>query len=488
MRLLDRYLLRELLTPLGFCLGGFLIFWVAFDLLSTLDDLTREGATFAGVVELYWIRLPELLLTVVPFALLLALLYTLTAHSKANELTAIRAAGISLWRLCLPYLAVGLAASVGLYGLNEFWLPDAKEREEQLRASWSGQSDAPGRGWRTKIDFKNQADNRVWSLGAFNLTNGELRQLRVALFLAPDSYRVVNADGVRWTDGYWRLTNGTERIYRWADDPLPAVKSKTTFTVAEMGGTLATVALWPGETATLTNELSTNVVVLRQKLAHGDAAAGQTWSLASLRPDTGEGGEFAFRSPLGPGARRLISAEAGVWTNGAWTFYGVRDFLFRSGTDDNYLDQPYPELTLTGFTETPEIIRSELRVGAQLNRTRTMRRPQLGSREIVNYRRLHPQIPARDQALLGTQLHARFAAPWTSMVVVVIAIPFGAPSGRRNVFYGVAGSLALAFSYFVLQRLGFALGQGGQVPPWLAAWLPNLAFTVVGGILTHRVR
>ena len=32
MRLLDRYLLRELLVPLGYCLGGFLIFWISFDL------------------------------------------------------------------------------------------------------------------------------------------------------------------------------------------------------------------------------------------------------------------------------------------------------------------------------------------------------------------------------------------------------------------------------------------------------------------------
>ncbi len=488
MRLLDRYLLRELLTPLGFCLGGFLIFWVAFDLLGTLDDLHQLGATLPGIVELYWIRLPELLLTVIPFALLLALLYVLTAHSKHHELTAMRAAGVSLWRICLPYFGVGLAASLGLYALNEFWMPDAKEQEDQLKASWGNPSDAAQRSWR-RVDFKNQADDRAWSIGAFNLTNGELRQLRIALFLAPDSFREVTADGVRWTNGYWRLTNGTERIFRWAGDPLPAAKSKSLFTAAEMGGSPEAVSRWSGISLTLTNEAFTNGFVLRTNLLREDPPdSAQRWILESLRPDTGEGGRLSFRAPLGKGARRLISAESGAWTNGAWTFYGVRDFIFRSGTDDNYLDQPYPELTLTGFTETPEIIRSEIRVGAQLNRTRTMRKPQLGSREIMNYQRLHPQIPARDQAILDTQLQARFAAPWTCSVVVLIAIPFGAPSGRRNVFYGVAGSLALGFAFFVLQRLGFALGQGGQLAPWLAAWLPNIFFTGTGIVLINRVR
>jgi lipopolysaccharide export LptBFGC system permease protein LptF len=487
MRLLDRYLLRELLTPLGFCLGGFLVFWVAFDLLGTLDDLHQLGATLPGLVQLYWIRLPELLLTVIPFALLLALLYVLTAHSKHHELTAMRAAGVSLWRICLPYFGVGLLASVGLYALNEFWLPDAKEQEDQLKASWGSQANAAQRGWR-RLDFKNQADDRAWSIGAFNLTNGEVRQLRIALFLAPDGYREITADGVRWTNGYWRLTNGTERIFRWADDPLPAAKSKSLFTAAEMGGPPDVVAGWSGQSLTLTNEVYTNGFLLRTNLVREGVESGQRWSLESLRPASGEGGRLQFRAPLGQGARRLIAAESGRWSDGAWTFYGVRDFLFRSGTDDNYLDQPYAELTLAGFTETPEIMRSELRVGAQLNRTKTMRRPQLGAREILNYQRLHPQIPARDQALLDTQLQARFAAPWTCLVVVLIAIPFGSPSGRRNVFYGVAGSLAVGFTYFVLQRLGFALGQGGQVAPWLAAWLPNLCFALTGVGLINRVR
>ncbi len=70
----------------------------------------------------------------------------------------------------------------------------------------------------------------------------------------------------------------------------------------------------------------------------------------------------------------------------------------------------------------------------------------------------------------------------------VIAIPFGAPSGRRNIFYGVAGSLALGFLYFAVQRMGFAVGQSGLVPAWLGAWLPNLCFGTIGIILTARVR
>ncbi len=51
-------------------------------------------------------------------------------------------------------------------------------------------------------------------------------------------------------------------------------------------------------------------------------------------------------------------------------------------------------------------------------------------------------------AMLNTQLHGRLAAPWTCLVVVFIAIPFGSLSGRRNVLVGVASSILICFVFF----------------------------------------
>jgi lipopolysaccharide export system permease protein len=71
---------------------------------------------------------------------------------------------------------------------------------------------------------------------------------------------------------------------------------------------------------------------------------------------------------------------------------------------------------------------------------------------------------------------------------VLIALPFGAASGRRNIFVGVASSIFICFAYFVLQQFGLALGTGGYLPSWLAAWFPNLAFGSAGLWLTASVR
>ena len=77
--------------------------------------------------------MPEILVLILPVALLLALLYALTNHARHQELTAIRCAGVSLWRICLPYLAVGLAVSLASFALNEFWVPGSTEAARRVQ-------------------------------------------------------------------------------------------------------------------------------------------------------------------------------------------------------------------------------------------------------------------------------------------------------------------------------------------------------------------
>ena len=78
MRLLDRYLLRELLIPLGYCLCGFLILLIFADLFADLGDFQKKKLLFGDIVEYYLVSTPEMLVQVVPIALLLALLVAQT--------------------------------------------------------------------------------------------------------------------------------------------------------------------------------------------------------------------------------------------------------------------------------------------------------------------------------------------------------------------------------------------------------------------------
>jgi lipopolysaccharide export LptBFGC system permease protein LptF len=137
------------------------------------------------------------------------------------------------------------------------------------------------------------------------------------------------------------------------------------------------------------------------------------------------------------------------------------------------------------FSETPDQIRSEIQLSTGSSLVKA-RKADIPIAVIVSYLRLHP-YPSQAAALY-TKLEGRLATPWTCLVVVLIAMPFGAASGRRNVYVGVASSILICFAYFVLQQVCLAAGAGGKMPPWLAGWLPNLAFGVTGLWMTARVR
>lgn len=369
MRLLDRYLLRELLLPLGCCLGGFLLVWITFDLFGDrLADFQKNGLSFRDVAEYYLVIAPQFLAIVLPVALLLALLYALTQHARHHELTAMRAAGISLWRLSLPYFAVGMVLSLTLFVVNEFLVPDTDDRAEAILSRTDQKRTVVA-----NLGFTNTRHQRQWLIGSFNLLSGEMRSPQVK----------------------WRSPDGNE---------------------------------W--------------------------------W----------------------------LMAERGVFLNGSWTFENVR--TFRRSTNGAAFTEPVDDVplkTMADFTETPAEIRSEVKVTGDM-RMRNSRKTDIPVVDLLDYLRLHPQLPPADVAWLHTKLHGRLAAPWTCLVVVLIAIPFGAPSGRRNVFVGVAGSIFICFAYFILQQSSLALGTGGYLLPWVAAWLPNLVFGLAGIWLIRRVR
>jgi len=371
MRLLDRYLLRELLIPLGYCLSGFLIFWISSDLFAMLDDFQEKKLLVRDIAEYYLVAAAEFLVLVLPIALLLALLYCLTNHARHHELTAIRAAGVSLWRLCLPYLVVGFAFTVVHFALNELWVPRSVEAAAQiLERRTAKQGSADRRNIVRDFLVRNERDDRIWRIGSYHLETHEM----------------------------------------------------------------------------------TNILV--------------EWKL----PD---------------GSRHELYAERGERIDKVWTFHKALKLTYAPGSIDPTDRNPPGTLAIPEFSETPEQIKSEIKVN---NRSKAVRNAELPLIEIFNYLRLHPRPTRSDEHRLYTQLHGRLAAPWTCLVVVLIAIPFAAGSGRRNVFVGVASSISMCFIYFILLRLGVALGTGGYVPPWLAAWFPNISFGLAGLWLTAQVR
>jgi lipopolysaccharide export LptBFGC system permease protein LptF len=181
-----------------------------------------------------------------------------------------------------------------------------------------------------------------------------------------------------------------------------------------------------------------------------------------------------------------IYAERAFYVDGGWSFSNATERIFPAIRGAFPTVNQTNLLVMADFDETPQEIESEIKI-AKLSSLREARKAQLSIQEILNYRRLHTEDNRRT-AMLDTKLHERLASPWRPLIVVLIALPFGAAAGRRNVYVGVASSIVICFTYYVLAQVGLALGAGGYIWPVLAAWMPNLFFAALGTFLIYQVR
>ncbi len=166
MSLLDRYVLKIFLVPLLLCFSGFLAIWLVFDLGDNIGDFMEAGVPLQRVGYFYATQLPQFVVICLPVGLLLALLYSLSKMSRANEIISMLGAGRSITRIIIPLLGIGLIATgISLY-LNYELAPHAVAvRDGLLNELTSGEKKQ--KQVRAHL-YRNRTDHRTWFIGKFS--------------------------------------------------------------------------------------------------------------------------------------------------------------------------------------------------------------------------------------------------------------------------------------------------------------------------------
>lgn len=169
----DRHLLREWLTILAMVLCatlGLLLVQVMYDDFRSLRELG------AGAVEMwryFFVTIPSFLSVVMPVALLVSLLFVLGKLHRANEFTALRAAGVGLWRITAPVWTVGVLACGLSWCLNTIVVPWSVEESRDLRDRLQFQKEShtltPDRvGAVYSVAFDNPHGRRMWFFNRYS--------------------------------------------------------------------------------------------------------------------------------------------------------------------------------------------------------------------------------------------------------------------------------------------------------------------------------
>jgi lipopolysaccharide export system permease protein len=160
MRILDRYVLQKFFLPFVYCVVGFIAIWFIFDLSDNLPDFLQGKVGFDVLLEYYRSQIPEIIVVSLPIGALLALLYSLTAMSRSNEIISMLGAGVSVTRVLVPLMLVGLVlVAVTAYFNYESAPHAAMIKKRMLRDIKRGKTTEVG---LTGHLYRNREDFRTW--------------------------------------------------------------------------------------------------------------------------------------------------------------------------------------------------------------------------------------------------------------------------------------------------------------------------------------
>lgn len=357
MRLLDRYVISNFLQVYFYCIAGFISIWLIFDVSDNISTFIDEHVGILLVIRYYATQLPQVFIILLPVSLLLSLLFALGRMSRTNEIVSMLTAGVSLPRVLLPLIGMGLLTVAASMALNYSLAPHS----ELARKTFIDEAQSRHGHYIQGQIFRNRTDSRTWFIQNF-------------------------------------LPRGN------------------TFN---------------------------NVQVLQQD-ANDNIVTNYVASRAIYRPETK-----------------------------TWELENVKVVHYDHA--GNIVDeQIYPSLKIEHWSETP------FRLGSANERAEFLSLP-----ELREYLRYNSDFPATLLAPFRTHLQYRLALPLTCLVVVCIAAPLGIGYSRRGVLSSVAAAVILVFTMNFLVHLFLALGEGARVPAWIAAWTPNILFTVIGLYLLY---
>lgn len=158
---------------LGLVLGATLGLLLMQALYDDFRELLRDGATVADLVVYYLIKLPSYLSVVLPLSLLVSLLYTLGLMHRNHEITALRAAGVGLFRITRGIWAAGVVLCGVTWYINATVIPWSIEESRVIRENLEFRNEAKDRtvdrvGMRASVAFDNRQEGRMWFFNRYS--------------------------------------------------------------------------------------------------------------------------------------------------------------------------------------------------------------------------------------------------------------------------------------------------------------------------------
>ncbi|MFN2397596.1 MAG: LptF/LptG family permease [Gemmatimonadaceae bacterium] len=531
MKILTRYVLKEHVGPLIFSLATLTSVLLLNQVAKQFGNLVGKGLPWGVIVEFFLLSIPFIIAMTLPMAVLIAVLYAFSRLAAENEITALKASGVSIIRLMYPVMWGGVAMAAVMLAFNDQVLPRSNHRLSTLQTDIARKK--PTFALREQVINEVSPGKLFLRAGQVDGATNRLREVTIYDLADPLRRRTIYADSglmemsanrrdlqMMLFDGYTqeipRENPGElQRLYyrvdlirvRGVGNQLErteenAFKGDREMSICEMQRSYEESAReYDAARTDLASELAASVKrvlaapqpadrrdsVRSRRLGLGSAYCGLMALLPTdddtvSKPDAASDGSSADRLPPSAGMQQAVphsdSRRPGPLP--------VDDAPLSMRVPTHVDSQPFlPPQLVAGSTSliVPDtLLSASIPPAAESQRLFAATRAQL---DVIRARMLDSQSRASQ---LDTEIQKKFALAAACIVFVLL----GAPIALRFPRGGVGLVLAVSFSVFALYYVGLIAGETLAdkliLSPFWAMWIANVVFTLVGVVLLVRVR
>jgi lipopolysaccharide export system permease protein len=210
---LHRYVIREYLKVLLLSLSSLILIYLVVLFFQKMDTFIKHQAPFLLIFVYLVYKIPEVIFQwTLPYAVLLSTLLTLGTLSRHSEITAMKAGGVSLYRITIPLFIIAFLISFFAFLGNEYLVPVTNQKTRHLLSVKVKKEQQTGY-------FKNY---NIWYYGHLGIFNIQLLDAKekilkgITLYQFDDQFRCtlrMDAREARWADGKWKLYHGAIREF-----------------------------------------------------------------------------------------------------------------------------------------------------------------------------------------------------------------------------------------------------------------------------------
>jgi lipopolysaccharide export system permease protein len=214
MRILDKYLVKQFLGSIFFGLLAFTLIFVIIDMMENLDDFIDQNVASHIILQYYLVFTPEIIRLMIPVSVLLASLFTAGKMANLNELTAIKAGGVSLYRFMLPFVVTAFVISVVTVYVGGYLVPMANKHKVFIEQNYMKKGLVY---FGSNIFFQDTKD-RIVTINYFDVQNNLAREVSIQEFNPNDKTRLVGridafTMSYDTTKKVWTLHSVTKRSF-----------------------------------------------------------------------------------------------------------------------------------------------------------------------------------------------------------------------------------------------------------------------------------